>query len=122
MASNSNTPIPNGNARDILSYENFGTALAWFDNATENTKRRECDTPLDTFQVKNRDGVHRLFAQWEERASVPKVDVLGEKLREGARTVLHICLTPRSDKITVGPSLATKCMQNAPQYFLQCHT
>ena len=94
---------PHGTFATSLSYENFGVALAWFGTSRKNKKEKECATPVRSDNDKYSKGVQRLVAKWKEKASVPKADLLEEKLEEGEEKVLHICLTPRSKKIAVGP-------------------
>ena len=90
------------NACYVVSYENFGTALTWFDDFVENKEKQYCENPVDLYQQEHKEGMQRLFAHWEEQASVPKADLLAAKLGESETKVLHICLTPRSEKIAVG--------------------
>lgn len=80
-----------------VSYENFGIALAWLGDRNEDKVEQWCSTELKSFQPeKKKNQPHRLFAIWEEKASVPKVDLLPVKLDEGETQTLHICLTPKS--------------------------
>ena len=83
----------------VVSYENFGTALAWLDDKSENNKQKDCNKPIDSWKRARGKKPHILFASWEEKASVPKVDILPKKLEEGKEGVLHICLTPKSEKV-----------------------
>ena len=79
----------------VVSYENFGVCLAWLDDVAENTKQTECNEV-----PKGRGGPQRLSGIWAykgERVSVPKVDLLTERLPKGEKKYLHVCLTPRSD-------------------------
>lgn len=84
----------------VMSYENFGLALAWLDNENINTHQNLCKT------VSNREGAdaknrgnkpERLIGYWDEAASVPTVQLLKKRLSEGEVKTLHICLTPHND-------------------------
>ncbi|KAL9189237.1 hypothetical protein ACHAXT_011727 [Thalassiosira profunda] len=86
----------------VVSYENFGTALAWVSDRSPNTKQSICKQTVDKWQPSPRGEPHRLFAGWAERASVPKVDLLSYRIKEGEQKTLHICLTPKSEKLTEG--------------------
>lgn len=83
----------------VVSYENFGTALAWLDTSTHNKKENECNKTINKWQQAKKGKTHRLFASWEEKASVPKVDILKKKLMEGEDAILHVCLTPKSELV-----------------------
>jgi len=82
--------------RFVISYENFGVALAWLDETAENTHHDGlCTNGQDK---KSTPKPQRLVASWNEHVSVPKVDILNEKLEQGTNKTLHICLTPRDEK------------------------
>ncbi|KAL3801219.1 hypothetical protein HJC23_012619 [Cyclotella cryptica] len=84
----------------VMSYENFGLALAWLDDESTNTKQSLCKTVVNKegADAKNRGNKpERLIAYWDEDASVPTVQLLKKRLSEGERKILHICLTPRND-------------------------
>mmetsp|Transcript_29425 Transcript_29425/g.61397 ORF Transcript_29425/g.61397 Transcript_29425/m.61397 type:complete len:648 (+) Transcript_29425:113-2056(+) len=87
----------------VISYENFGTALAWFDNSNKNKQVKRCNKPVNSRKVGWKGSVVPLVAIWDELASVPKVELLKTKLGEGEERVLHFCLTPRSESIALGP-------------------
>lgn len=75
----------------VVSYENFGVALAWLDESTDNAHKEQCSG--------EKGGVTKsLNAIWDQPASVPKVDLLD--LQEGVNRTLHICLTPRGENPT----------------------
>ena len=65
-----------------MSYENFGIALAWLDNEQSNTRVNECETPIliDLPIAKGKLRVERMLAMWDERVSVPTVQILKHKL------------------------------------------
>ena len=78
----------------VISYENFGVSLAWLDESVENAhKTGLCN---ETKILKN-SPLQPLNAIWVEQVSVPKTELLNERLLEGQRKNLHICLTPRDD-------------------------
>ncbi|KAL7538848.1 hypothetical protein ACHAXR_011284 [Thalassiosira sp. AJA248-18] len=79
----------------VVSYENFGVALAWLDETTNNAHKDGLCNGQDN---KAAPTPHHLVANWQEHASVPKVDLLDNKLKEGENKTLHICLTPRDEK------------------------
>ena len=84
----------------VMSYENFGLALAWLDNQRTNTKSTMCETVVnkkgaDTKSKGNKP--ERLIAYWDETASVPTVQLLKRRLSEGEEKILHICLTPQNE-------------------------
>ena len=81
-----------------MSYENFGIALAWLDNEQSNTRVKECETPIliDLPIAKGKLGVERMLAMWDERVSVPTVQILKHKLPSLQSSILHVCLTPRT--------------------------
>lgn len=84
----------------VMSYENFGLALAWLDDDSTNTKSRNCKTVVNKkgADTKNKGNKpERLIAYWDETASVPTVQLLKRRLSEGEEKVLHICLTPQNE-------------------------
>ena len=88
----------------VMSYENFGLALAWIDDKVDNRKIEMCKTVVkrkgaDTKSRGNKP--ERLIAYWDESASVPTVQLLKTRLSEGEEKILHICLTPQNE-YTVG--------------------
>ncbi|KAL7535033.1 hypothetical protein ACHAXR_006222 [Thalassiosira sp. AJA248-18] len=84
----------------IVSYENFGTAVAWFDGSSKSNQSI-CNRAIDTWEQAKSGKPQRLFASWDEKASVPKIDMLQKKLKQGTKKILHICLTPKSDTLAV---------------------
>lgn len=99
----------------VVSYENFGIALAWLDESTDMNKKMkndkknpkkfkdQCRTSIKKRMAKLKYSEHQLLiASWEEKASVPKVQILEEALDENKTMILHICLTPRSEELAVG--------------------
>mmetsp|Transcript_12739 Transcript_12739/g.23083 ORF Transcript_12739/g.23083 Transcript_12739/m.23083 type:complete len:401 (-) Transcript_12739:20-1222(-) len=87
----------------VISYENFGTALAWFDSSNGNKQVGRCNKPVNKRKLGGEgSNVTPLIAIWDELASVPKIELLKTKLGEGEESVLHFCLTPRSESIAVG--------------------
>lgn len=81
----------------VISYENFGEALAWLDETAENTHQDGLCTNNEQ-EKKPTPIPQHLVAKWQEPASVPKVDILDNKLKVGENKTLHICLTPRDEK------------------------
>lgn len=81
----------------VLSYENFGIALMWLDDKSNNTRTRNCNEAIQIALplAKGRLQSERLIAMWEEHASVPTVQILKHKLPQGQTANLHVCLTPR---------------------------
>ena len=69
----------------VVSYENFGIASAWIDEAREKTDKYCNETTSERELLK---------AVWNHKASVPKVDLLKHRLNEGEKKILHVCLTP----------------------------
>ena len=87
----------------VMSYENFGLALAWIDGKNANTKADMCKKVVkrkgaDTTNRGNKP--ERLIAYWDESASVPTVQLLKRRLSEGEEKILHICLTPQNEYTT----------------------
>jgi len=70
----------------VVSYENFGMALAWLDGSIGNVHGL-CEGKIPKHQTLN--------AIWDHRASVPKVELLDQRLEAGVNKTLHVCLTPR---------------------------
>jgi len=73
----------------VVSYENFGVAMAWLDESIENIQgfcNKEEGGSTPTHQ--------QLTAIWERQASVPKVELLGQKIEKGEKKILHLCLAP----------------------------
>ncbi|KAL7533197.1 hypothetical protein ACHAXR_005095, partial [Thalassiosira sp. AJA248-18] len=81
----------------VISYENFGIALAWLDNEQNNTRSKECNEPIQLALpiAKGKLRNERLIAIWDETVSVPTVQILKHKLQLAQSATLHICLTPR---------------------------
>lgn len=79
----------------IMSYENFGDALAWISNPSSDISdlHHLCNSKF-FFGTKQREEVDRLSGHWEEKASVPTVTVLKHKIPEEKEKILHICLLP----------------------------
>ncbi|KAL7544982.1 hypothetical protein ACHAWF_008356 [Thalassiosira exigua] len=75
----------------VISYENFGVALVWLDESTENVHKQ-------TFCNGKTEGKmpQQLNAIWGAQASLPTNALLTERLKDGEEKVLHICLMPRS--------------------------
>eukprot|EP00584_Thalassiosira_punctigera_P008588 CAMPEP_0172535506 /NCGR_PEP_ID=MMETSP1067-20121228/7485_1 /TAXON_ID=265564 ORGANISM="Thalassiosira punctigera, Strain Tpunct2005C2" /NCGR_SAMPLE_ID=MMETSP1067 /ASSEMBLY_ACC=CAM_ASM_000444 /LENGTH=588 /DNA_ID=CAMNT_0013320443 /DNA_START=212 /DNA_END=1978 /DNA_ORIENTATION=- len=88
----------------VISYENFGTALAWIDNSINISTgmKGRCSKTVNKGKQGKNGRFTPLIANWNEMASVPKVELLQDKLEEGKIRVLHVCLTPRSDVMAVG--------------------
>jgi hypothetical protein len=87
----------------VMSYENFGLALAWLDDEITNTRSKECKTAdkKKGARTKSRGNKpERLIAYWEETASVPTVQLLKTRLSLGEEKILHICLTPHNEYTT----------------------
>ncbi|KAL3792796.1 hypothetical protein HJC23_002603 [Cyclotella cryptica] len=80
----------------IMSYENFGDALAWISNPDSNVidLHHLCNSNF-FFGTRQREDVDRLSGHWKEKASVPTVTILKQKITEGEQKILHICLLPR---------------------------
>ena len=79
----------------VVSYENFGIANSWVDESAENVH----EGGLCNGQEKKADpNPQQLSAIWDQPVSVPKVEVLDNKLKAGENKTLHICLTPRDEK------------------------
>mmetsp|Transcript_27423 Transcript_27423/g.58243 ORF Transcript_27423/g.58243 Transcript_27423/m.58243 type:complete len:601 (+) Transcript_27423:184-1986(+) len=74
----------------VVSYENFGTALAWFDESNEN----DYEQTFCKGEARRQMPVQQLEAIWEFKASLPKVEILTESLPKGENKTLHLCLTP----------------------------
>lgn len=84
----------------VMSYENFGLALAWLDDEHSNIKSKNCKTVVNKkgADTKNKGNKpERLIAYWDETASVPTVQLLKQRLSENEEKVLHICLTPQNE-------------------------
>jgi hypothetical protein len=81
----------------ILSYENFGDSLAWIGESgpgiSINTLHPLCDSKhfIGTGQ---RTDVDKLIGHWKEKASIPTVTILKQRIKEGEQRILHICLLP----------------------------
>ena len=94
-----------------VSYENFGIALAWLGVTDKRRIKQLCGNPVPNFQPAKTGSPHRLFAIWEEPASVPKVDLIPDKLSENETKTLNICLTPRSKELAKGPDNKFKLLE-----------
>ena len=72
----------------VVSYENFGDAIAWLDvSSKKDDKGCLPKEPKENMQHKI------LNAHWNEKASVPKVEVLSDgNDKHGENKILHICL------------------------------
>ena len=80
----------------VVSYENFGIALAWLDSSNSNNNEVLC-RQIISIRAKSPEGIDQLSAIWGTKASVPTVSILTSKITEGDKRVLHICLTPRAE-------------------------
>ena len=78
----------------VVSYENFGIASAWIDDAKEKTDKYCNETTNKEREL--------LKAVWGHKASVPKVDLLKHRLNEGEEKILHVCLTPPDKNLHKG--------------------
>ena len=80
----------------VISYENFGIALAWLDEGENNSRSDMCNkeimVPLPI--AKGELTSERLIAIWDEHVSVSTVQILKHKLLHGQRAILHFCHTP----------------------------
>eukprot|EP00571_Detonula_confervacea_P008091 CAMPEP_0172319014 /NCGR_PEP_ID=MMETSP1058-20130122/36519_1 /TAXON_ID=83371 /ORGANISM="Detonula confervacea, Strain CCMP 353" /LENGTH=514 /DNA_ID=CAMNT_0013033957 /DNA_START=335 /DNA_END=1879 /DNA_ORIENTATION=- len=82
----------------VISYVNFGIAIAWLDDQPTNLHSDECKEEIHANLPVAR-GEHvtqRLIAVWDEHVSVPTVNILRHRLHEGDEATLHFCLTPHS--------------------------
>mmetsp|Transcript_13187 Transcript_13187/g.26784 ORF Transcript_13187/g.26784 Transcript_13187/m.26784 type:complete len:592 (-) Transcript_13187:14-1789(-) len=82
----------------VISYENFGVALSWVDDSRDGgTHRPKCKNEIwEREGLIRLGGVEYLFGSWDEKASVPMVTILKNRVEEGGKGYLHICLTPHS--------------------------
>lgn len=80
----------------VVSYENFGIALAWLDSSKSNNNEELC-RQIKSVYAKSPEGIDQLSAIWGTKASVPTVSILTSRITEGDKRVLHICLTPRAE-------------------------
>lgn len=87
----------------VVSYENFGLCLVWIDDTTENQFEKECNQTYDGGFV-GFGNFEKIMGYWEEKASVPQVRVMSNRLYEGENRILHICLTPPNRKFVKGTS------------------
>lgn len=80
----------------VISYENFGIALAWVDDDHDNTRGEVCNqTIVEALPIAKGELVsERLIAMWDEHVSVPTVQILKHKLTQGQSAILHFCHTP----------------------------
>lgn len=85
----------------VVSYENFGNALAWLDEWTANIHSDTLCKVHGKVQKHGNAADHRLqdkpqtlSASWDVTASLPKNELLRQRLEEGANAMLHVCLTP----------------------------
>jgi len=82
----------------VISYENFGLSLVWIDDdRTSGKKEEELCLKETTGLIGSERGVEILVASWDEKASVPTVTVLRQRVKEGQPKFIHICLTPKSE-------------------------
>eukprot|EP00581_Thalassiosira_minuscula_P011702 CAMPEP_0183718108 /NCGR_PEP_ID=MMETSP0737-20130205/11454_1 /TAXON_ID=385413 /ORGANISM="Thalassiosira miniscula, Strain CCMP1093" /LENGTH=541 /DNA_ID=CAMNT_0025947601 /DNA_START=302 /DNA_END=1923 /DNA_ORIENTATION=+ len=79
----------------VVSYENFGIALAWLDDSRENSHQIFCNT---TAKIGAKGMPQRFDGFWDKQVSVPKTELLAKGLKKGEEKTFHICLTPRDDK------------------------
>ena len=86
----------------LVSYENFGIGLAWLDKKTNMTELGEemkrCQTPIPNMN-KQYPNTKFLSGVWGQEASVPISDFLENSMNHGEEMILHICLTPRNEKV-----------------------
>ena len=80
----------------IVSYENFGDTLAWLSDVDQNEIHYMC-RKKHNFGTRQRQDVDRLSGHWNERASIPAVTILQQRIQEGEKKNLHICLLPHDD-------------------------
>lgn len=80
----------------VISYENFGIALAWLDEEQNNARSELCNTEImEVLPIaKGELTSERLIAIWDEHVSVPTVQILKHKLLHGQSAILHFCHTP----------------------------
>ena len=82
----------------VISYENFGIALAWLDDKNDNTRSDLCNTEImEVLPIAKGEltGERLIAIIWDdEHVSVPTVQILKHKLVHGQTAILHFWHTP----------------------------
>lgn len=86
-----------------MSYENFGLCLVWIDDTSENLFEKECNKTYDN-SFKGPGMFEKIMGCWDEKASVPQVRIMNNRLKEGENRTLHLCLTPPDRRFVKGTS------------------
>lgn len=78
----------------LMSYENFGDSIAWISDPDSNVLHHLCNSK-QFVGTQQRPDVDRLSGHWEEHVSIPTVTILKQRIKEGVKKNLHVCLLPQ---------------------------